>query len=330
MGPPVFNTGGAALGVARWVRLPCAPAIRRGIDQAPMIEPQTPDDHQDGPDWPAYYRATIGREPRPLFVRGLGLAAEAGMAPGQAVEIGFGDGTETLGAARGRLARPGDRPDARRRGGPPAARAAVGRVTPRDRDRPRRRRSSCRRSTCSTPATPSRSSAPRRSRASGPTSSPGSGPAGSWSSTCSASATRGPSDPDMTFVDAERVQALARRPRPGRCPRARERRRLVRRAEALARVRHRRAPAGGRRPDDAGGVPPAPAQRRARARGRAPRHRRPRPGGGARDGARRRGRGARAPGGPCAVRRRRARRRRSARRSPPASRPSSGSPDPSA
>ena len=26
MGSPVFNTGGAALGVARWVRLPCAPA----------------------------------------------------------------------------------------------------------------------------------------------------------------------------------------------------------------------------------------------------------------------------------------------------------------
>ena len=61
-----------------------------------MIEPETPADHLDGPDWPAYYRATIGREPRPLFVRGLGLAAEAGMAPGQAVEIGFGDGTETL------------------------------------------------------------------------------------------------------------------------------------------------------------------------------------------------------------------------------------------
>ena len=35
----------------------------------------------------------------------------------------------------------------------------------------------------------------------------------------------------------------ARRPRPAGCPRARERRRLVRRAEALARVRHRRPPA---------------------------------------------------------------------------------------
>jgi SAM-dependent methyltransferase len=96
VGPPVFNTGGAALGVARWVRLPCAPAIRRGIDQSPMIEPQTPDDQQVGPDWPAYYRATIGREPRPLFARGMRLVAEAGLAPGNAVEVGFGDGTETL------------------------------------------------------------------------------------------------------------------------------------------------------------------------------------------------------------------------------------------
>ena len=61
-----------------------------------MIEPGTPADHQDGPDWPAYYRATIGREPRPLFNRGVRLAAEAGLAAGRAVEIGFGDGTEAL------------------------------------------------------------------------------------------------------------------------------------------------------------------------------------------------------------------------------------------
>ncbi len=61
-----------------------------------MIEPETPDDVQDGPDWPAYYRATIGREPRPLFTRGMRLVGEAGLAPGRAVEIGFGDGTETL------------------------------------------------------------------------------------------------------------------------------------------------------------------------------------------------------------------------------------------
>ena len=48
------------------------------------------------PDWPAYYRHSSGREPRPLFIKGLSLARDAGVAPGQAVEIGFGDGTETL------------------------------------------------------------------------------------------------------------------------------------------------------------------------------------------------------------------------------------------
>jgi SAM-dependent methyltransferase len=47
-------------------------------------------------DWPAYYRHTAGREPRPLFVKGMALAAESGIVPGQAVEIGFGDGTESL------------------------------------------------------------------------------------------------------------------------------------------------------------------------------------------------------------------------------------------
>ena len=104
-----------------------------------MIEPQTPDDQQVGPDWPAYYRATIGREPRPLFARGMRLVAEAGLAPGQAVEIGFGDGTETLALLAHGWRVAGDRPDARRRGGPAATGAAAGRVTPRDRDGPRRR-----------------------------------------------------------------------------------------------------------------------------------------------------------------------------------------------
>jgi SAM-dependent methyltransferase len=60
-----------------------------------MGDAATPDP-DDGPDWAAYYRHTLGREPRPLFTKGIALAAEAGLAPGQAVEIGFGDGTETL------------------------------------------------------------------------------------------------------------------------------------------------------------------------------------------------------------------------------------------
>jgi phospholipid N-methyltransferase len=51
---------------------------------------------EDGPDWAAYYRHTLGREPRPLFAKGLAALEAAGIEPGQAVEIGFGDGTETL------------------------------------------------------------------------------------------------------------------------------------------------------------------------------------------------------------------------------------------
>lgn len=47
-------------------------------------------------DWAAYYRYTLGREPRPLFVRGMAAIEAAGAAPGSAVEVGFGDGTETL------------------------------------------------------------------------------------------------------------------------------------------------------------------------------------------------------------------------------------------
>jgi hypothetical protein len=38
----------------------------------------------------------MGREPRPLFVRGMRLIDEAGVTPGQAIEVGFGDGEETL------------------------------------------------------------------------------------------------------------------------------------------------------------------------------------------------------------------------------------------
>lgn len=50
----------------------------------------------DEPDWAAYYRHTLGREPRPLFTKGMAAVQAAGVVPGQAVEIGFGDGTETL------------------------------------------------------------------------------------------------------------------------------------------------------------------------------------------------------------------------------------------
>src|SRR5512141_2490861 len=55
---------------------------------------------EDGPDWAAYYRHTQGRPPRPLFDKGLAAIAAAGIRAGQAVEIGFGDGTETLALLR--------------------------------------------------------------------------------------------------------------------------------------------------------------------------------------------------------------------------------------
>jgi hypothetical protein len=46
--------------------------------------------------WADYYQHTLGRELRPPFVRGLRVPREAGVRPAQAVEVGFGDGEETL------------------------------------------------------------------------------------------------------------------------------------------------------------------------------------------------------------------------------------------
>jgi SAM-dependent methyltransferase len=59
-------------------------------------EPRNPTGEPPGSDWAAYYRSTIGREPRPLFVKGMAAVEAAGLEPGQAIEIGFGDGRETL------------------------------------------------------------------------------------------------------------------------------------------------------------------------------------------------------------------------------------------
>ena len=46
----------------------------------PTDPPVTDHDEQGGPDWAAYYRQTIGREPRPLYQRGEAMAA-VGMNP---------------------------------------------------------------------------------------------------------------------------------------------------------------------------------------------------------------------------------------------------------
>jgi SAM-dependent methyltransferase len=62
----------------------------------PAQEPRAPKGEPPGSDWAAYYRSTIGREPRPLFAKGMAAVEAAGVAPGQAIEIGFGDGRETL------------------------------------------------------------------------------------------------------------------------------------------------------------------------------------------------------------------------------------------
>ena len=53
MGSPVFNTGGAAPGVARWVRLPCAPAMNEGSSRCERSLPARPWLH---PCWPARAR----------------------------------------------------------------------------------------------------------------------------------------------------------------------------------------------------------------------------------------------------------------------------------
>jgi trans-aconitate methyltransferase len=47
-------------------------------------------------DWAAYYRYTLGRGPRALFARAMEAWRATGRPPGQAIEVGFGDGTETL------------------------------------------------------------------------------------------------------------------------------------------------------------------------------------------------------------------------------------------
>ncbi len=62
----------------------------------PAQEPRAPKGGPPGSDWAAFYRSTIGREPRPLFTKGMAAVEAAGVAPGQAIEIGFGDGRETL------------------------------------------------------------------------------------------------------------------------------------------------------------------------------------------------------------------------------------------
>jgi SAM-dependent methyltransferase len=59
----------------------------------PLAEPAAQRTEPD--DWSGYYRMTDGRAVRPLFAKGMAAVAASGQAPGLAVELGFGDGTES-------------------------------------------------------------------------------------------------------------------------------------------------------------------------------------------------------------------------------------------
>jgi hypothetical protein len=66
-------------------------------DQGPTSKDRTgPAPLPPAPDWDAFYRYTAGRETRPMFQKGMAAIWAAGMPPGDAVEIGFGDGTESV------------------------------------------------------------------------------------------------------------------------------------------------------------------------------------------------------------------------------------------
>ena len=194
---PVFKTGGAAPGVARWVRLPCAPASCEVDPVSRRIAPETGSSAElhrpvpTMPDWAAYYRHTLGREPRPLFARGM--AALAG------VRCHLGPG------GRDRVWRRDRDPRAARR---PAGVSWPSTSRPRRptscglgsrRRTPAASRSSpaaprpwlCRRSTCCTPDTRCRSCRPRHSANSGLGSGATSVLAGISSSTSSGCATAG-------------------------------------------------------------------------------------------------------------------------------------------
>ena len=51
-------------------------------------------------DWNDFYRTTDGRDVRPLFTKGLTAARDSGLAPGRAIDVGFGDGTESVALLR--------------------------------------------------------------------------------------------------------------------------------------------------------------------------------------------------------------------------------------
>lgn len=63
-----------------------------------MPEPEQQRTEPD--DWNDYYRKIAGRDLRPLFAAGMAALKAAGVQPGEAVEIGFGDGMESVALLR--------------------------------------------------------------------------------------------------------------------------------------------------------------------------------------------------------------------------------------
>lgn len=51
-------------------------------------------------EWNDFYRITDGREVRPLFTKGMAAVRDIGLTPARAVDVGFGDGTETVALLR--------------------------------------------------------------------------------------------------------------------------------------------------------------------------------------------------------------------------------------
>ena len=72
----------------------------------PMGEPDKPEqselppmraqDYSEREDWPGYFKAVLGKEPRDTLVRALDLFTDEGFAGGLAVDIAAGEGRDTL------------------------------------------------------------------------------------------------------------------------------------------------------------------------------------------------------------------------------------------
>jgi len=58
--------------------------------------PMRAQDYSEMGDWPGYFRAVLGKEPRETLVRALDLFTDEAFAGGLAVDIAAGEGRDTL------------------------------------------------------------------------------------------------------------------------------------------------------------------------------------------------------------------------------------------